>query len=161
MSTPKLRLEGTLEASPSMLERESCLLKTLGDLIVRHADDHPVASVISRSHRAVKCVRDYLHGCYGNHVTLDQLAQVAQMSPFHLVRLFSKEMGLPPHAYLMQVRIERAKVLLSQGAPIVHVACETGFADQSHFTKRFKRIVGVPPSQYMHESSNRGSVWMH
>lgn len=144
----------TLEESPSILERETCLLQTLGHLIVRHADDHPVAQVAGHAHRAVRRVRDYLQACYGDNITLDQLAQVAQMSSFHLVRLFSKEMGLPPHAYLTQVRIERAKVLLSQGNAIADVASTTGFADQSHFTKRFKRVVGVPPSQYMREQSS-------
>ena len=56
---------------------------------------------------------------------------------------------MPPHLYLTQVRIERAKTLLTEGLPPAHVAAETGFVDQSHFTKRFKRIVGVTPGQYI------------
>ena len=56
--------------------------------------------------------------------------------------------GLPPYMYLEQLRIERARVLLRAGTPTSHVAYETGFSDQSHLTRRFKRVVGVPPGQY-------------
>ncbi|MBI1877856.1 MAG: helix-turn-helix transcriptional regulator, partial [Chloroflexi bacterium] len=74
---------------------------------------------------------------------------ISNLSPFHLLRAFRAELGLPPHAYLTQIRIERAKALLAQGWPVAQVAFETGFADQSHLTKRFKGIVGVAPGQYL------------
>ena len=54
-------------------------------------------------------------------------------------------------SHLTQIRIERAKTLLTRGWPVAHVAVETGFFDQSHFTRRFKRIVGVTPGQYLNQ----------
>jgi AraC-like DNA-binding protein len=81
--------------------------------------------------------------------SLEQLSALAGLSQYHLVRVFRQETGLPPHTYLTQTRIERAKEQLQAGEPIAAVAATTGFADQSHFTKRFKRIVGVTPGQYI------------
>ena len=65
------------------------------------------------------------------------------------MRVFRKVLGLPPHAYLVQVRITQAKKLLASGMAIAEVAAETGFSDQSHLHRHFKRIVGVTPGQYV------------
>jgi transcriptional regulator GlxA family with amidase domain len=62
--------------------------------------------------------------------------------------MFHREVGLPPHAYQIQVRVARARALIATGVPLAEVASMTGFADQSHLTRLFKRIVGVPPGQY-------------
>jgi AraC-like DNA-binding protein len=70
------------------------------------------------------------------------------MSKCHLVHLFHKELGLPPHAYQIQLRVAHARRLVASGTPLAEVASLTGFADQSHLTRLFKRIVGVPPGQY-------------
>jgi AraC-like DNA-binding protein len=71
------------------------------------------------------------------------------LSPFHLNRVFSKEFGLPPHAFLTQVRVARAKALLKQGTSITQTALEVGFSDQSHFTRHFRRLVSVTPGHYL------------
>jgi AraC-like DNA-binding protein len=65
------------------------------------------------------------------------------------MRTFRRDVGLSPHAYLTQIRVEAAKKLLSEGASIVDVASDIGFTDQSHFTRHFKRITGVTPGQYL------------
>jgi AraC-like DNA-binding protein len=67
---------------------------------------------------------------------------------FHLIRLFQKHIGLTPYAYLTQVRIEKSRRLLRRGESVVQVALEVGFADQAHFTKRFKQITGTTPGLY-------------
>lgn len=73
---------------------------------------------------------------------------MAELNPFYLVRVFRKELGLPPHEFLTQVRVEQARRLLAGACPVAQVALETGFVDQSHLTNRFKRIVGVTPKQF-------------
>lgn len=98
--------------------------------------------------------REFLEANAEQDVSLVRLAAVAGLSPFHLVRVFREAVGLPPHAYLDQVRVERAKGLLSAGLPIARAAAEAGFADQSHLTRRFKRLVGVTPGQYRAGSKN-------
>jgi AraC-like DNA-binding protein len=148
------QLHLTLEnPATTTLERESRFVSTLVQLINRHA----VRSSLQppgEEPGAVRQVREYLEAHYFENVLLEQLAAIANLSPFHLVRAFRTEMGLPPHAYLTQIRIERAKTLLAQGWPVAQVAAETGFADQSHLTKRFKGIVGVAPGQYLLHSKN-------
>ena len=130
------------------LEQESRLLWTLAQMVLRHADDRPCLRPVGCEHESVKWVRDYIQENYADNLSLDQLAKVAYLSPFHLIRVFSNEVGIPPHAYLTQVRIQRAKAFLARGWPIVQVAAAAGFVDQSHLTRHFKRNVGVTPGQY-------------
>ena len=144
------RLHIALEAelNASALEQESRVLEMLSQLVVRHADDHPVPRAMPREDRAVARAREYLEAHYAENVSLDQLAHIANLSPFHLAHVFRDQMGLAPHTYLTQMRVRQAQTLLGQGWPIAQVACEVGFADQSHLTRRFKRVVGMTPGQY-------------
>ncbi|MDX6281554.1 MAG: hypothetical protein QOH03_2625 [Kribbellaceae bacterium] len=97
---------------------------------------------------AVQVVRGYLEENYAATVSLDELARMVSLSPFHLARLFREEVGMPPHAFQLQLRLTRAKDLLRQGRPVSEVAIETGFFDLSHFTRHFKRHVGISPGRY-------------
>jgi AraC-like DNA-binding protein len=142
------QLHLVLEQSNSTLKRESHFISTLAHLIARHADGHTHLRPAPIGHQPVKRARDYIEAHYPDNITLDQLSQVSGLSSFHLTRTFRNIVGVPPHLYLTQVRIDRAKTLLADGWPLAHVAAETGFVDQSHFTKRFKAIVGVTPGQY-------------
>jgi AraC-like DNA-binding protein len=144
-----------LEKPTSKLEQQSRFLWTLTKLIIRFSDDRPVLRSVGKERLAIKEVRDCLHSSYAENLSLEQLARIANLSPFHLIRVFRQEFGLPPHAYLTQVRVHRAKALLSLGCPIVQVALETGFVDQSHLTKKFKRIIGVTPREYKLSSKNK------
>lgn len=83
-----------------------------------------------------------------DNLTLKEIAMVVNISPFHLLRMFKEDVGLAPHAYLTQYRIRKAMHLLSKGTPIVQVALQTGFCDQSQFTKRFKQLVGTTPGHF-------------
>jgi AraC family transcriptional regulator len=82
--------------------------------------------------------------------SLEQLAAVARLSPYHFARQFKAATGLPPHQYVITRRVERAKELLQAGtAPsLAEVAMHVGFSDQSHFSQHFKRLVGVTPGQF-------------
>lgn len=142
------------EAGVSPLERETRLLAVLARLIARHADDPTPARALRPAAPAVARARDYLESRLADEVTLDDLARLTGFSPFHLVRLFRAETGLPPHAYLTQARVTRAKGLLAGGLPIARVAAETGFSDQSHLTRHFKRLVGVTPGEYAGRRKN-------
>jgi AraC-like DNA-binding protein len=82
-------------------------------------------------------------------VTLSELAHLVGLSPFYLLRVFEQEVSIPPHAYLESVRIRRAQRLLACGIPLAQVAYDLGFSTQSHFTHRFKRLLGVTPGQYV------------
>lgn len=138
-----------LEAPASALERESRLLWTLAQLIGRCAEQHPALFPIGKERLAVQRAREYLEAHHPENVSLAQLARITNLSPFHLLRVFRAALGLPPHAYLTQLRVARAKNLLCLGLPIPQVALEAGFVDQSHLTRHFKRLVGVTPGQYL------------
>ena len=73
---------------------------------------------------------------------------IANLNPFYLLRTFRDRVGMPPYEYLTQVRVARAKRLLSQGYAIAQVTQQTGFVDRSHLTRQFKRFVGVTPGKY-------------
>ena len=142
------RLHRILETSQETLERQSCFTTTMCELITRHADNRPAIESTGSESRAIKLTRDYITDHYQENISLKELSQVVNLNPFYLLRAFRKGMGLPPHEYLTQVRVNRAMELLSAGLPIAEVALETGFVDQSHLTSRFKRIVGVTPKRF-------------
>jgi AraC-like DNA-binding protein len=148
------RLHLTLEAPTSSLERESGLVQTFAQLITRYADDRPQLRMAGKERHPVQRVRAYLEEHYAENVSLEQLAGIANLSPFHLLRVFHAETGLSPHLFLTHIRIARAKALLLRGRPIAQIALETGFVDQSHFTRQFKRQVGITPGQYAPGSKN-------
>lgn len=81
-------------------------------------------------------------------LNLQQLSAVAGLSPSHFVRAFSHHYGMTPHAYLLDQRIRHARTLLRQGQPLAEVALASGFADQAHFQRQFKRRVAATPGQY-------------
>lgn len=143
-----LRLHEALENSFTRLERDTLLRLALGELIIRHALNRPPQNVPLSGRVPVSRVKEYLHAHYDQNIMLDDLAALAGLSPYHLVRVFREQTGLPPHHYLVQVRVMQAKRLLHQQQPIAEVALLTGFSDQSHLTRWFKKVVGVPPGQY-------------
>jgi AraC-like DNA-binding protein len=134
-----------LEEDIPLLEREARLICALSMLIERYADPVQTLRPVKPEHHAVARIVDFLHDNLSDPIKLDELADLTQLSKYHLLRVFRNEMGLPPHAYLNQLRIERAKALLLTGAPPASVAAEVGFADQAHLTRLFKRTIGVTP----------------
>jgi AraC-like DNA-binding protein len=87
----------------------------------------------------------------GDPPALAELAAMTGLSQFALLRAFRAATGLPPHAYLNQLRVRRSRLLLDDGIPAAAVAAQVGFADQAHLTRHFKRVVGVPPAAYQRE----------
>lgn len=96
----------------------------------------------------VETLRDYLRDNYRHGVSLAALAALVGRSPAHVLRLFKRGTGLPPHAYQNHVRVEQAKILLSRGEPAAQVAQAVGFADQSHLIRTFLAHVGTTPRRY-------------
>lgn len=142
-------LHRTLETSPSFLERESRFLGSMVQLIQHYGSQRPQVRAAGTENRAVQQVRDYLASHYARNISLNELANLTSLSPFRLLRAFRKQTGLPPHAYLNHVRVQQAKQLLAAGYPIIDVALATGFADQSHLHRHFKKRLGVTPGQYV------------
>jgi AraC-like DNA-binding protein len=93
-------------------------------------------------------VRDYIEDNYAKTLVLNELATLAGLSKYHLLRSFTEIFGMPPHAFQIRVRLNKAKRMLSGGVCIKQVAAATGFADPSHFGKHFIRSIGFTPRSY-------------
>ncbi|WP_096725434.1 helix-turn-helix domain-containing protein [Paraburkholderia acidicola] len=91
-------------------------------------------------------LRDYIDSHLTQPITLGELAGVAGLSEFHFARMFRTSFGLPPHAWIAQLRLERARTLLrTTGLPLASVAAHCGYANASHFSHRFREAFGVAP----------------
>ncbi|OIQ50419.1 HTH-type transcriptional activator RhaS [Pseudodesulfovibrio hydrargyri] len=141
-------LQRAIADEADRLERESLLVQGLAEAITRHGEPGPAREVRSGGRDAVKAVRAYLTDHLAEKVSLDELARAAGMSRYHLLRVFQAATGLPPHAYQNQLRVDLGKRLLAQGMPVSQAALETGFTDQSHFTRVFRQYTGATPGQY-------------
>jgi AraC family transcriptional regulator len=97
----------------------------------------------------LRSVIEYIEEHLDAGLTLEQIAAVARLSPYHFARQFKAATGLPPHQYVIARRVERAKEILQAGTDVslAEVALRAGFSDQSQFARHFKRLVGVTPRQ--------------
>jgi AraC family transcriptional regulator len=111
--------------------------------VVLTSESQPVMMPSRPVARAMQHIRAH----FADVLSLADIAGAAQVSPFHLARLFKQTTGQTPHQYLIQVRVESARALLTAGAnrSLAEVAEAVGFADQSHLTRHMKRLLGVTP----------------
>ena len=137
-------LHHQLVQAPDPLAREvACHLfsrQLLARLTPARWDDRPPQHL----QRAAELMQDDS----ASPLSLSQLSAVAGLTPSHFVRAFSQHYGMTPHAYLLDRRIRHARTLLRQGQPLAEVALASGFADQAHFQRQFKRRVAATPGQY-------------
>jgi AraC-like DNA-binding protein len=91
----------------------------------------------------------WLHDHIATPVRLAPLADLLGVSTFRLVRSFRHVVGVSPYAWFVQLRINRAQAMLCRGATMRDVVFSCGFCDQSHFTRTFRRVIGVPPGKYL------------
>ncbi|WOZ79851.1 AraC family transcriptional regulator [Kosakonia sacchari] len=117
--------------------------------LAHHAPQRPEGA-----HRFER-VRDYLHDNYMHSLTLDELAKVAALSPYHFQRQFKAHFHVTPHQMLMAIRLWRAKAFLTQGMPAADVAAVTGLTDQSHLTRAFTHRYGITPVRYQKQVTRR------
>jgi AraC-like DNA-binding protein len=132
----------------SLMEKETRLLRLLEAWIRRHADEPGGDPRTGREHRAVNRAREVIEDRYGEDLPLSEVAREAGLSPYHLVRVFERQLGVTPHAFLTQTRVERARARLSGDDRMADIAMDCGFADQAHLTRLFKRQTGVTPGKY-------------
>ena len=148
-----LRTYQAMELGGPQLRGEELLLDFLSLLLRSHSSLHTHPRRLGQEKAAVCRVREYIDEHFAESISLAQLSAIAGLSQFHIHRLFRSQIGMPPHAYQTQLRINRTKDLLRQRRPLCEIAASTGFADQSHLTRHFRRIVGIPPGRFSHDSS--------
>lgn len=140
-------LARSLAEPASLLEREGRLERLLEVVLDRYGEDRlprPPLRAVEELDRARRHLLDRL----AEPVTLDDLAREAGMGRFQFARAFRSRFALPPHEFQLRARVARAQWLLGRGQPPAAAGAATGFADQSHFTRHFRRIFGVTPGAY-------------
>lgn len=142
------RTHSVLAAGGPLSLQEELLLSVSEYLLSRYAETRLPAAAADGGHRAVAVAQEYLESHVAADVPLRDLAAIASSSPHRLVRMFTSKIGMPPHAYQMQLRVRAARRLLAAGVPAASVAVQAGFYDQAHLTRAFKRYTAVTPHQY-------------
>lgn len=130
----------------SILEKEKQLIDTLSNILLPNFDWHKIeVSHYSKQYflKLMACLETDIE-----NLNLEELAHRMEMSRFALIRLFKQYFGQTPHAYQLNMKINKARQLLNAGYDIAQLAYELAFTDQSHFQRSFKQHTGVTPKQY-------------
>jgi AraC-like DNA-binding protein len=136
------------QLNETLLERQTRITVFLRRLFERHGNLSSQRNQARVAPRTVAIVRDYLHAMAQSEVSIADLAHAAGVSGTQVIRAFSAGTGMPPHSYLVSLRVERSKALLRAGASLAGTALEVGFSDQSQFTRHFKRLTGMTPGRF-------------
>lgn len=118
-----------------------------------HLDHQHSGPLAPRAPRIARQFRELLAAHTRQGLSLDAASALLGTHPAHLVRVFSREYGIPPHRYLITRRVDLARRLLLSGHPPADVAAMAGFYDQSHLTRYFKQLVGTSPASYARAGS--------
>jgi AraC-like DNA-binding protein len=135
-------------AGDDALASDEALIEGFGLLFARHGCGGTPVPAVPRDHARLRPILDALHDRHAESLTLDQLGAPAGLTPYQLIGLFKRGLGLTPHAYLTQVRLKAAMAHLRRGKPIAEAATLAGFYDQAALNKHLKRSHGVTPRQY-------------
>lgn len=141
------QLHSALARPGDELEAESRLV-LVRERLRHHLRPRPVHRPLPEGRPLAHRLRELLDERTAQGVALGEAAALVHAHPAHLVRAFSAAFGIAPHQYLMSRRVEHARRLLLAGQPASEVAALSGFYDQAHLTRHFKRLVGVPPGRY-------------
>jgi AraC family transcriptional regulator len=147
-----VEIELTTGCAGGPLMAES-LANLLAVQLIRHIQSprQPVRGSDGKLPRTrLRAVVDYIEEHLEAGMTLEQMAEVARVSPFHFARQFKAATGLPPYQYVISRRVDRAKQLMNEGIDLslAEVAAHVGFSDQSQFSHHLKRVLGVTPGQF-------------
>ena len=138
-------LHRVLAAGDDELRAETQVL-VLAQAITRRLDLHEV--VEGRDAPLARRLRDLLDAHLVDRLTLAQAGRILGADPSHLVRSFGRAFGMPPHRYVTGRRVDLARRLLLSGMPPAEAAVASGFHDQPHLTRHFRRVLGITPGQF-------------
>jgi AraC-like DNA-binding protein len=142
--TPPLPRSVASRTRPEVVIHSRPRISMLGDLPM---PEPPPVSRGGLSPTLKNSICEYIESHLDERISLDVLSTMAGLSPYHFARAFRQSLGTPPHGYLLQRRLERVKQMLRDSKlPLSEIAVATGFSDQSHMARHFRRLTGMPPS---------------
>ncbi len=138
--------EGNKEtATTTHLRQEACELNVQPS---SHWDDGAAAVFPTNVSPAIRSVIEFIEQNFADPIPLAELASLCGLSLHRFVTVFRSQVGIPPHQYVCRTRVKEARTLLRQGIPPAAVALDTGFCDQSHLSRHFKRQCGITPGHF-------------
>jgi AraC-like DNA-binding protein len=148
--TDLLRLHRTLEdPTADELRQRELLVGCFGRLIRRHGTDGRAVALAPRDQALLKSVTELMQDRHAQRLTLGYLASIVGLTQFQLIGLFRRGVGMTPHTYLTQIRLDKARRLLTGDSSIALAAVSAGFYDQAALTRHFKRCYGITPMQFI------------
>jgi AraC-like DNA-binding protein len=141
-------LHDALEDGRDALRERELLIGCLGTLVRRHAAGGARMPAAPQDRSRIERLRALMRARFAEELTLEILGAAVGLTPFQLIALFKRTIGLTPHAYLTQLRLEAATLEMASGASLAAAAAAAGFYDQSAMTKHFKRCHGITPLQW-------------
>lgn len=145
-----IHVQSVFENRECALMRTTCLALLLDDIARCSLGDRGDCAdgTGRRPARRHRVVIDYMRAHFDREITLQELAEVARVNQFVLLRQFREDHGITPHQYLRTFRVNQAMACIGQGMKLADVALQCGFFDQSHLNRQFKQTVGVSPGKY-------------
>lgn len=126
---------------------ETNLINALLYLIINHCQKVKSLDNYFNNSKLIKQSLEFINDNLNEIISLDKLASNVSLSKYHFLRVFKKELGVTPHQYILNQKIENAKNYITKGHSITEAALEFGFNDQSHFNRNFKRFYDYTPAQ--------------
>jgi len=139
-------LHGLIMEQRKDFEKEEIFFFLIEQLIKEYTE--PAGESLSKVSEEIGTACTYMENHFAELITLDDLSELSNLNKYTLLRNFTKQRGVTPYQYLETIRISEAKKLLEKGIGPLNAAMQTGFSDQSHFTKFFKKLIGLTPKQY-------------
>ncbi len=140
-------MDGEYDAAYRKLYVEEALQSIIATL-TRYSTNRRVEGPLTRERYAIRKSISVIHDSFDETLSLDQLARASGLPKYRFLRAFRVEMGLPPHRYQLNLRVEKAKRMIALGKPLAQVALDSGFHDQSHFHRHFSDVIGLSPMAY-------------
>lgn len=136
------------------LATQQCIWSNaLASLFTRYGDPQPALRCPAAALAGLSLAREYIVEHFRDDISIDDLARLANVSRYHFMRAFHAKFGMPPHAYINQLRLQHARKLLLVGCNVTEAAAQSGFYDQSRLNKFFRRAYGVTPAHYANLAS--------
>lgn len=146
-----LHLKQLSQCPKTTLETEHALLG-IAHSLTRHAGWHTDDGLsYTRTDTLLLRARDYIAMHLVQDISVDEIAAAANLSKYHFIRLFRQQFGMTPHQYVINARVHLARKYIELGLSASRVAFDTGFADNSHLNRHFKRVFGITPTQYQRQ----------
>lgn len=145
-----LVLHQSLENSSFELTKESLMALVFEKLFTNYGTVKTIDNTNHVDKNSAYLARDFMVTHWNENLSLTTLERVCDCSKFQLIRSFKAVFGITPHQFLLIIKANKSKQLLSQGLSCVDTSLACGFYDQSHFNRNFKRAFGITPSKYIH-----------